>query len=110
MKVFCTIDIDRLFVLRSCTTMLLQGRIVRVLIKAGANVNGRQSTGHTPLHCCAMEGQECMMKDLLQAGANPMLASVEGQTPLHTAAQVRPLPLLRFTPITCLSLMRTFRA
>lgn len=72
----------------------LQGRIVRVLIKAGANVNGRQSTGHTPLHCCAMEGQECMMKDLLQAGANPTLASVEGQTPLHTAAQVRPLAAL----------------
>lgn len=58
------------------------------LIKAGANVNGRHNTGHTPLHCCAMEGQEEMMKALLDAGANPTLASVEGQTALHTAAQV----------------------
>lgn len=65
-----------------------QGQVVKVLIKAGADVNSRQSTGHTPLHCCAMEGQPGMMSDLLQAGADPTLASVEGQTALHTAAQV----------------------
>jgi len=70
--------------------MVLQGRIVRALLRAGANVNAQQSTGHTPLHCCAMEGQERMMKNLLDAGANPTLASVEGQTALHTAAQVWP--------------------
>lgn len=61
---------------------------MNMLLKAGARVNARQSTGHTPLHCCAMGGQAGMMRALLDAGADPTLASMEGHTALHTAAQV----------------------
>lgn len=67
---------------------------MKALIQAGASVDGGSNTGHTPLHCCAMEGQEGMMKELLGAGANPTLTTVEGNTALHTAAQVRPFHIL----------------
>lgn len=69
-------------------TSIPQGEVVELLLEAGANVNARQSTGHTPLQCCAMKGQADMMRALLNARADPTLGSVEGQTPLHTAAQV----------------------
>lgn len=58
--------------------MHTQEDMVQLLLEAGDDPSSRQSTGHTPLHCAAFEGQTAMMRRLLDAGADPTLASVEG--------------------------------
>lgn len=64
--------------------------IVRALLAAGANVDGRSARGETPLHCAATAGWPQAVEALLSAGADPRAVDKDGQTPLHCAAMNRP--------------------
>lgn len=57
--------------------------MVRLLLKAGANVNDMASDrGYSPLMDAAQKGDEVMCRLLLESGANVNLASKDGQTAL----------------------------
>lgn len=58
------------------------------LIKAGAQVNGREAsdTGETPILAAATAGRLRVVEILIERGANVNLASKAGATPLRTAA------------------------
>ena len=58
---------------------------IKVLIRAGANVNSINAGGHTPLHEAAYRGYEDTIKVLLLHGANHHAASNQRRTPLHEA-------------------------
>ena len=58
---------------------------IKVLIRAGANVNSINAGGHTPLHEAAYRGYEDTIKMLLLHGANPHATSNQRRTPLHEA-------------------------
>jgi hypothetical protein len=69
--------------------------IVRALLKAGANVNGRQdSRSMTPLSHAVGRGHIQMVKLLLEAGADVNISSSE-QTPLHLALEYRRIEIAR---------------
>ena len=66
---------------------------VRCLLDAGADVNGRDSCGQTPLHyvCghdedrASMQGLHRVAQLLLSYGANTEVKNLRGRTPLHLA-------------------------
>jgi C-terminal processing protease CtpA/Prc len=62
-----------------------QAEIAMLLLKAGADVNGRNETGKTPLHD-AVEHSE-MVTLLLGAGADVNAADNGRKTPLHLAVE-----------------------
>lgn len=69
-------------------------RTVRLLLDAGANPNGRNFRGNTPLHELAMAAErftpdvlQATLTVLVEAGGNLELRNAEGMTPLLLAAQ-----------------------
>ena len=61
-----------------------------LLLKCGANVNVRSSSGTTPLHCAARSdpnGKLCEL--LLEHKAELNVQDMDGWTPLHVAADSR---------------------
>jgi ankyrin repeat protein len=60
--------------------------IVDRLLKKGADVNGKDYSGQTPLHCAAGFGHEHVVRTLLSAGADVSIKDDEGHTALHSAA------------------------
>jgi hypothetical protein len=59
--------------------------ILRQLLEHGANVNGRQQNGFTPLHTAADNNNPNMAQLLIEFGADPNLANDSGQTPTDLA-------------------------
>lgn len=60
---------------------------VKVLVRAGADVNFQAPGGFTPLHVAAEGGDVDLVHVLLEAGARLDIENHEGVTPLNIAAQ-----------------------
>lgn len=55
--------------------------LARLLLDAGADVNGRGEGGFTPLHTAAQNGDEELARLLEERGADPNLAADDGRRP-----------------------------
>ena len=60
---------------------------IRLLIDAGADVNGRGFQGRTALHSAANDDEGHMLRALLEVGADVHARDEEGRTALHEAAE-----------------------
>lgn len=66
---------------------------IKVLLKAGAEVNARDKRGGTTLHVAAgLAGDPAIVKALAAAGGDPNAGDRYGETPLHWAAAVSDTP------------------
>jgi ankyrin repeat protein len=65
----------------------VQEDIVRELIRAGANINARDSDGYTPLSLAVSNGEAGCVSLLLEAGAKVDVKDRRGQSLLRLAAQ-----------------------
>jgi ankyrin repeat protein len=61
---------------------------VRTLLAAGADVNGRNAMGQTPLLAASYTGQAAMVRLLLEHGADKNARNFEGKTALQLAAEL----------------------
>lgn len=61
---------------------------VERLVNSGADVNGKDSNGLTPLHFAVQSKSETTVKILLEKSADPTQTSNKGNSPLHTAASM----------------------
>lgn len=61
--------------------------IPRILLAHGADVNGVNKYGWTPLHNAMLSGNPAIAELLLAHGADPRAVDHHGSTPLHFAAQ-----------------------
>jgi ankyrin repeat protein len=59
--------------------------VIRLLVKAGANVNATNALGQTPLHNAAKNGCSEMLFFLIENGANATAKDIHGFTPLFYA-------------------------
>ncbi|ELU10928.1 hypothetical protein CAPTEDRAFT_51764, partial [Capitella teleta] len=59
------------------------GRIVKLLLKNGANVNKRNFIGMTPFVMAVRTGNVSMVKLFLEYGAEVNAQDIEGSTVLH---------------------------
>lgn len=66
-----------------------------VLIRAGAEVSGRDAEGNTPLHYAAKQGLIGTVKLLLLSGAYPLSKNEKGQMPIDIAGKRAIIDLLR---------------
>jgi len=64
-----------------------QVAMIRLLLKAGANINAPDKNGATPLHRAVRTRCAAAVKCLLDAGANPTIRNKPGSTPFHLAVQ-----------------------
>ena len=62
------------------------GRIVSILISAGADIEAKDHAGRTPLSAATVSNQSDAVSKLLEAGANPDNPNNQGETPLFFAA------------------------
>jgi ankyrin repeat protein len=67
---------------------------VKILVKAGANVNGADTGGITPLMYACKSDYLDVVKALLDAGANPKSTAIDGNTALTYAAAWSELPMV----------------
>ena len=63
------------------------GRVVELLLEAGADLHATQSGGYTALHSAAANGDARLCRLLLAGGADPARASDDGRTPVDLAAE-----------------------
>jgi hypothetical protein len=64
-----------------------QVAMIRLLLKAGSNIDARDKNGATPLHRAVRTRCVAAVKCLLAAGANPTIRNKPGSTPFHLAVQ-----------------------
>jgi len=64
-----------------------QVKTIETLLDAGAEINGQDKNGATPLHRAVRTRCAAAVQCLLQAGANPLLKNKPGSTPFHLAVQ-----------------------
>lgn len=64
-----------------------QVAMIRLLLKAGSDINAQDKNGATPLHRAVRTRCADAVKCLLDAGAAPMIRNKPGSTPFHLAAQ-----------------------
>ena len=57
-------------------------KLIKLLIKYGANVNALNAKGQSPLHHCIIKSRVKQAKTLLAAGADPDFQDTKGRTPL----------------------------
>jgi len=62
------------------------GEVVQSLLRAGAEVDARQTGGHTPLMSAAANGRDETVDALLASGADRALTNDEGQTAADLAS------------------------
>ena len=62
--------------------------IARVLVRGGADINGRGPGGRTPLHIAVREDYSRMIQDLIELGADLHAKTPKGFSALHLAAQI----------------------
>jgi hypothetical protein len=60
---------------------------IRVLLKAGCDVDSQDKNGATPLHRAVRTRCAAAVKCLLDAGADPTIRNKPGSTPFHLAVQ-----------------------
>jgi uncharacterized protein len=70
-------------------------KAVRLLLKAGADVNASNRYGVTPLSLAVTSGDAAVVKALLDAGADARRALIEGETVLMTAARTGNAKIVR---------------
>ncbi len=63
-----------------------RAKVVKALVRLGANVNALDKTGMSPLHCAVNKGYRSICTLLLSSGADANLITNLGLTPLHMAA------------------------
>jgi ankyrin repeat protein len=68
--------------------------MARLLLDAGADVNGQGEGGFTALHSAALHGNEELARLLLERGADPTVVSGDGRTPAELARDERVRRLL----------------
>lgn len=64
-----------------------QVAMIRLLLKAGADIQGQDKNGATPLHRAVRTRCAAAVKCLLDAGSDPTLKNKPGSTPFHLAVQ-----------------------
>src|SRR2546422_8840971 len=64
-----------------------QVAMIRLLLKAGANIDAQDKNGATPLHRAVRTRCAAAVKCLLDAGADPTIKNKPGSTPFHLAVQ-----------------------
>lgn len=64
-----------------------QVAMIRLLLKAGSDVDAQDKNGATPLHRAVRTRCAAAVKCLLDAGADPTLRNKPGSTPFHLAVQ-----------------------
>jgi len=62
---------------------------VDAAMKAGADINGRDAVGATPLVQAAQRDELAVVERLLEAGADPNIVTFDGVSPLQVATQNR---------------------
>lgn len=62
-----------------------QPKVVRLLVKNGADASAGAMDGNTALHAAVFLGYDKIVKELLRAGADPLQANNQGQIPSATA-------------------------
>jgi ankyrin repeat protein len=70
-------------------------QLLSELIKHGARVAGRDSTGRTPLHIAAENTNMAAARFLLESGATVMPRDEKGRTPLDMAESSEMIKLLK---------------
>ena len=73
---------DRIL-LQACRYGLVQH--LEHLLFYGADVNAKNASGNTPLHVCAVNGQEACARVLLQKGVQTDALNFANQTPYQVA-------------------------
>jgi hypothetical protein len=64
-----------------------QVAMIRLLLKAGSQMNAQDKNGATPLHRAVRTRCAAAVKCLLNAGADPTIKNKPGSTPFHLAVQ-----------------------
>jgi uncharacterized protein len=72
--------------------------LARILLDAGADVDGRSADGHTALHTAAHNGDLELVRELLDRGADPTARSDSGESPIDLATDPAVHALLTMNP------------
>jgi len=64
-----------------------QVAMIRLLVEAGAIIDGQDKNGATPLHRAVRTRCAAAVKCILDAGADPTIRNKPGSTPFHLAVQ-----------------------